>query len=169
MPCSTYGARIRRTAPDVEAVRHDAWRDEGTTRVAGLREPHSLDEPAPLALASGDRVIVKPQFSAFFSTNLDNVLRRRPDVGSVLTHQHGSTRTASAPPAATRSRSTTTWPSSKGAPRRAPAVQAAGIGTWPTSAAQMITCDEFCKRGRRTCATCSPVATADAGAAPVFD
>ena len=43
----------------------------------------TLDEYEPLAPQPGDRVIVKPRFSAFFATQLDLVLRRL-GVGTVV-------------------------------------------------------------------------------------
>ena len=45
--------------------------------------PRTLDEYEPLAPQPGDRVIVKPRFSAFFATQLDLVLRRL-GVGTVV-------------------------------------------------------------------------------------
>ena len=68
---------------DVEAVRHAAWHAGGTPVSRACVNPRSLDEPAPLAPQPGDRVVVKPRFSAFFNTNLDNVLRRL-GVGTVV-------------------------------------------------------------------------------------
>ena len=68
---------------DVEAVRHAAWHDGGKPVSRACVNPRSLDELAPLAPQPGDRVVVKPRFSAFFNTNLDNVLRRL-GVGTVV-------------------------------------------------------------------------------------
>ena len=108
--------------------------------------PHSLDEPAPLAPQPGDRVIVKPRFSAFFNTNLDNVLRRL-DVGTVVL-------TGTTTPNCIR---TTCYDAlsldynvaiiEDCTSSRTPAVQAANIEDMAHIGAQMITCDEFCKRG----------------------
>lgn len=131
---------------DVEAVRHDAWRDGGRPVSRACANPHSLDEPAPLAPQPGDRVIVKPRFSAFFNTNLDNVLHRL-DVGTVVL-------TGTTTPNCIR---TTCYDAlsldynvaiiEDCTSSRTPAVQAANIEDMAHIGAQMITCDEFCKRG----------------------
>lgn len=61
---------------DVEAVRYRTWSEGGKPVSRACSDPHTLDAPATLAPQAGDRVLVKPRFSAFFNTSLDLVLRR---------------------------------------------------------------------------------------------
>ena len=66
---------------DVEAVRHAAWDGGGKPVSRACANPHSLDEPAPLAPQPGDRVVVKPRFSDRKSTRLNSshfLLSRMP-------------------------------------------------------------------------------------------
>lgn len=70
---------VREYAPDgsdVEAARHASWKAGGKPVSRACVKVDTLDEPEALAPKPGDRVIVKPRFSAFFNTNLDNMLRR---------------------------------------------------------------------------------------------
>ncbi|MDJ1650174.1 MULTISPECIES: cysteine hydrolase family protein [Gordonibacter] len=131
---------------DVEAVRHTAWHDGGKPVSRACVNPHSLDEPAPLAPQPGDRVVVKPRFSAFFNTNLDNVLRRLGVNTVVLA---GTTT-----PNCIR---TTCYDAlsldynvvvlEDCTSSRTPAVQAANIEDMAHIGAQMLTCDDFCTHG----------------------
>lgn len=59
---------------DVEACRWATWNEGG--RPLSSRCPESADSPEELRPAPGDRVVVKPRFSAFFGTELDLTLRR---------------------------------------------------------------------------------------------
>ena len=68
---------------DVEAARHRGWVEGGKPVSRACASPRTLDEYEPLAPQPGDRVIVKPRFSAFFATQLDLVLRRL-GVGTVV-------------------------------------------------------------------------------------
>lgn len=61
---------------DVEPVRHRIWLEGGRLLCVEGDDPDSLDAPDLLKPADGDRVLVKPRFSAFFGTRLDDVLRR---------------------------------------------------------------------------------------------
>ena len=61
---------------DVEATRYDAWAAGGKPISTACANPRSFEEPDAIAPQSGDRVIIKPRFSAFFATELDLVLRR---------------------------------------------------------------------------------------------
>lgn len=61
---------------DVEPVRHRIWQEGGRPLCVEGDDPESLDAPDLLKPADGDRVMVKPRFSAFFDTPLDDVLRR---------------------------------------------------------------------------------------------
>ena len=61
---------------DVEPVRHRIWLEGGRPLCVEGDDPDSLDAPDLLKPADGDRVLVKPRFSAFFGTRLDDVLRR---------------------------------------------------------------------------------------------
>lgn len=60
---------------DVEAVRWEAWAEGG--RPLSSADPMSLACPSELAPASGEPVVVKPSWSAFFGTDLDALLRAR--------------------------------------------------------------------------------------------
>ena len=131
---------------DVEAVRHAAWHDGGKPVSRACVNPHSLDEPTPLAPQPGERVVVKPRFSAFFNTNLDNVLRRLGVNTVVLA---GTTT-----PNCIR---TTCYDAlsldynvvvlEDCTSSRTPAVQAANIEDMAHIGAQMLTCDGFCTHG----------------------
>lgn len=66
---------------DVEACRWAVWKEGG--RPLSDADPESAAFPAELAPRPGDRVVVKPRFSAFFQTELDMVLRRL-GVGTVV-------------------------------------------------------------------------------------
>lgn len=61
---------------DVEPVRFRTWLEGGRPLCVEGDDPDSLDAPDLLKPADGDRVLVKPRFSAFFDTQLDAVLRR---------------------------------------------------------------------------------------------
>ena len=60
---------------DVEAVRWETWAEGG--RPLSSADPMSLACPSELAPASGEPVVVKPSWSAFFGTDLDALLRAR--------------------------------------------------------------------------------------------
>lgn len=61
---------------DVEPVRYHAWRDGGRPLCAEGENPASLDCPDVLTPADGERILVKPRFSAFFDTPLAGLLQR---------------------------------------------------------------------------------------------
>ena len=61
---------------DVEACRHELWLTGGRPVSRACDEGRSLAEPEALKPQPGDRVVVKPRFSAFFGTGLDVMLRR---------------------------------------------------------------------------------------------
>ena len=76
----------RKYAPDghdVESVRYDAWLAGGRPLSLAADDPASLDCPDLLTPADGDRVLVKPSFSAFFGTPLHSVLKKA-DVSSIV-------------------------------------------------------------------------------------
>lgn len=60
---------------NVEAVRWETWAEGG--RPLSSADPMSLACPSELAPASGEPVVVKPSWSAFFGTDLDALLRAR--------------------------------------------------------------------------------------------
>lgn len=60
---------------DVEPVRYGAWRAGGRPICAAGDDPFTLDAPRALAALPGERVLVKPRFSAFFDTPLCCELR----------------------------------------------------------------------------------------------
>lgn len=61
---------------NVEPVRYRQWRDGGRPLSPASEDESSLNWPDMLTPADGDRVMVKPRFSAFFDTQLDDVLSR---------------------------------------------------------------------------------------------
>lgn len=131
---------------DVEAVRHRAWVEGGKPVSRACASPRTLEEYAPLSPQPGDRVIVKPRFSAFFGTQLDLVLRRL-GVGTVVLA--GTTT-----PNCIR---TTCYDAlsldynvvllEDCTSSRAPEVQAANIEDMAHIGAHIMTCDEFCAHG----------------------
>ena len=68
---------------DVEACRHAMWVEGGKPVSRACANPRTLAEVEPLVPQPGDRVVVKPRFSAFFDTGLDLTLRRL-DVSTVV-------------------------------------------------------------------------------------
>ena len=140
---------VRDYAPDgsdVEAVRYGAWAAGGKPVSRGCADARSVEEPAELAPAPGDRVLTKPRFSAFFGTGLDLALRRLGVRTVVLT---GTTTPNCI-------RSTGFDALSLGynvvvvedcTSSRTPEVQAANIEDMAFIGAHIMTCDEFCERG----------------------
>lgn len=131
---------------DVEAVRHAAWRDGGKPVSRACVNPRSLDEPAPLAPQPGDRVVVKPRFSAFFGTGLDLVLRRL-GVGTVVligTTTPNCIRTTCYDALSLDYNAVVLEDCTSS---RTPAVQTANIEDMRFIGAHIMTCDEFCARG----------------------
>ena len=61
---------------DVEPVRYRCWADGGRPLCVEGDDPASLDCPDALTPADGERVLVKPSFSAFFGTPLGALLQR---------------------------------------------------------------------------------------------
>ena len=61
---------------NVEPVRYRQWCDGGRPLSPASEDESSLNWPDLLTPADGDRVMVKPRFSAFFDTQLDDVLSR---------------------------------------------------------------------------------------------
>lgn len=61
---------------DVEPCRYDAWLRGGRPLSAACDDAGSLNWPDLLTPADGDRVMVKPRFSAFFDTPLHEQLSR---------------------------------------------------------------------------------------------
>ena len=68
---------------DVEPVRYRGWVEGGRPLCAEGDEPASLDCPDVLTPADGERVLVKPRFSAFFDTPLHGALGRE-GIGTVV-------------------------------------------------------------------------------------
>lgn len=140
---------IREYAPDgsdVEACRRQTWAAGGKPISAACADAGSRDVVEPLAPRDGDRILVKPRFSAFFGTQLDLVLRRL-GVGTVVLA--GTTT-----PNCIR---TTCYDAlsldynvailEDCTSSRTPAVQAANIEDMAFIGAHVTTCDEFCERG----------------------
>lgn len=61
---------------DVEPVRWRAWAEGGRPLCVEGDDPASLDCPDVLTPADGERVLLKPRFSAFFGTPLAGLLQR---------------------------------------------------------------------------------------------
>lgn len=61
---------------DVEPVRYRAWAAGGRPLCVQGNCPSSLDCPDVLTPADGERVLIKPRFSAFFDTPLAGLLQR---------------------------------------------------------------------------------------------
>ena len=66
----------RADGSDVEPCRYDAWLSGGRPLSTACDDAGSLNWPDLLTPADGDRVMVKPRFSAFFGTPLDELLAR---------------------------------------------------------------------------------------------
>lgn len=76
---------VRRYAADgsdVEPCRYDAWLD-GQPLSEGCDPAIDTREPSELAPSEGDLTVVKPSFSAFFETNLHEILRDK-DISTVV-------------------------------------------------------------------------------------
>lgn len=131
---------------DVEAARHDAWAQGGKPVSRACANPHTLDAPPALAPQPGDRVVVKPRFSAFFNTNLDNVLRRLGVDTVVLigTTTPNCIRTTCYDALSLEYNVAIMEDCTSS---RTPAVQAANIEDMAHIGAQIITCEEFCAHG----------------------
>lgn len=131
---------------DVEAARHDAWIEGGKPVSRACASPRTLDEYAPLAPQPGDRVLVKPRFSAFFGTQLDLLLRRLSITTVVLI--------GTATPNCIR---TTCYDAlsldynvvilEDCTSSRTSKVQAANIEDMAFIGAHIMNCDEFCTQG----------------------
>ena len=66
---------------DVEPVRRELWEQGGKPLSAA--QPTSLEAPDRLKALEGEHVLIKPRFSAFFDTSLDDDLRER-NVNTVI-------------------------------------------------------------------------------------
>lgn len=67
----------REDGSDVERSRLDAWRKGGKPLSYGCDPELSSDMPDKFEILPEDTLILKPRYSAFFSTELDLILRRR--------------------------------------------------------------------------------------------
>lgn len=68
---------------DVESTRFETWLEGGKPISKACAKADSLDFPEPLAPQDGDHVVVKPRFSAFFGTDVDQTLRSE-SIGTVV-------------------------------------------------------------------------------------
>lgn len=66
----------RADGADVEPCRYAAWKRGGRPLSPASADAGSMNWPDLLTPADGDRVLVKPRFSAFFGTPLHDVLSR---------------------------------------------------------------------------------------------
>ena len=131
---------------DVEAARHRGWVEGGKPVSRACASPRTLDEYEPLAPQPGDRVIVKPRFSAFFATQLDLVLRRL-GVGTVVligTTTPNCIRTTCYDALSLDYNVVLLEDCTSS---RTPEEQAANIEDMAFIGAHIMTCDEFCERG----------------------
>ncbi len=62
---------------DVEPVRHKIWLEGGRPLCREGNDPTSIDPPAELKAQKDEIVLVKPRFSAFFDTKLDDMLQEQ--------------------------------------------------------------------------------------------
>lgn len=62
---------------DVESTRFESWLAGGKPLSKACVAENSLDFPEEIAPKAGDRVVVKPRFSAFFATDLNETLRAK--------------------------------------------------------------------------------------------
>lgn len=131
---------------DVEAARHRGWVEGGKPVSRACASPRTLDEYEPLAPQPGDRVIVKPRFSAFFATQLDLVLRRL-GVGTVVLIGTTTPNCIRATCYDALSLDYNVVLLEDCTSSRTPEVQAANIEDMAFIGAHIMTCDEFCERG----------------------
>ena len=66
----------RSNGSDMEAARYAAWNAGGRPLAPGSSGPGSVETPPEVTPTTGDYLIWKPRFSAFFQTELDLILRR---------------------------------------------------------------------------------------------
>ncbi|MEG0504114.1 MAG: cysteine hydrolase, partial [Raoultibacter sp.] len=60
---------------DVESTRFETWLAGGKPLSKASAAANSLDFPSEIAPKAGDQVVMKPRFSAFFATDLNETLR----------------------------------------------------------------------------------------------
>ncbi len=139
----------RRYAEDgsnVEPVRYKIWAEGGRPLCEAGDNPHLLDAPESLAPISGEQVVYKPRFSAFFGTALHEMLQDACITTVVLI---GTTT-----PNCIRS---TCYDAlslnynvvvvEDATSSRTPEVQAANIEDMAFIGAHVMTAEEFCTRG----------------------
>ena len=131
---------------DVEAARQAAWAEGGRPVSRACASPRSLEEPAPIAPQPGDRVIVKPRFSAFFATGLDLVLRRL-GVGTVVLAGTTTPNCVRSTCYDALSLDYNVVLLEDCTSSRTPEVQAANIEDMAHIGAHVMSCDEFCAQG----------------------
>lgn len=131
---------------DVEAVRYRSWSEGGKPISEACADKRTLEEPTSIAPHPGDRVIMKPRFSAFFGTQLDLILRRLGVDTVVLA---GTTT-----PNCIRSTCYDAMSLDYNVvlledctSSRTPEVQEANIEDMAYIGAHVMTCNEFCERG----------------------
>lgn len=134
---------------DVEATRYEKWEHGGKPLSPACIDPTTINEPAELAAQPGDRIIVKPRFSAFFDTNLDSLLRRLGVSTVVLigTTTPNCIRTTCYDALSLEYNVVIIEDCTSS---RTPAVQSANIEDMAHIGAQIITCATFCEHGLST-------------------
>lgn len=77
IPVIFIGREYASDGSDVEAVRYKTWLEGGKPLSRAATQVSSLDFHPSLAPKPQDLIIIKPRFSAFFKTSLDEELRKR--------------------------------------------------------------------------------------------
>lgn len=131
---------------DVEAVRYEAWSEGGKPISSAWANPHTLEAPAPLAPQEGDRIVVKPRFSAFFGTKLDLMLRRL-GIGTVVLIGTTTPNCIRSSCYDALSLDYNVVLLEDCTSSRTAAVQAANIEDMQHIGAHVMTCDKFCEHG----------------------
>lgn len=131
---------------DVEPVRHRAWLEGGRPLCAEGDDPSSLDCPDVLTPADGERVLVKPRFSAFFDTPLAALLRREgiDTVVLVGTTTPNCIRSTCYDALSLNLNAVVVEDATSS---RTPEVQAASIADMAYVGASVVTVGELCERG----------------------
>lgn len=131
---------------DVEPVRYEAWRVGGRPLCVEGEDPATLDPPDLLTAADGDRVMLKPSFSAFFGTPLHNLLKRA-GINTVVLMGTTTPNCIRATCYDAFSLKYNVVVLEDATSSRMPEVQAANIEDMRYMGAHIMTTDEFCERG----------------------
>ena len=131
---------------DVEPVRYRAWAAGGRPLCAQGDCPSTLDCPDVLTPADGERVLVKPRFSAFFDTPLAGLLQRE-GIGTVVLAGTTTPNCIRATCYDALSLNLNVVVVADATSSRTPEVQAANIADMAHIGAAIISVDELCQQG----------------------